>query len=117
MIGIFVTTGSDNPSAAHQFSMSRLLYEAGRAVSLTVFVLFLIGMAAALWRGADVGLLVAAVFYVPVTICPFLTNARYALSAQPFVLGFVAVALVAAYDWIAARRSGRTSEGQASATT
>jgi hypothetical protein len=42
---------------------------------------------------------------VPVTICPFLTNARYALSGQPFVLGFVAVALVAAYDRLRPRGS------------
>jgi hypothetical protein len=41
---------------------------------------------------------VAAVFYVPVTISPFLTNARYALSGQPFVFAFVAIALVAVSD-------------------
>jgi hypothetical protein len=35
---------------------------------------------------------------VPVTIAPFLTNARYSLSGQPFVFAFVAIAIVAAYD-------------------
>ena len=117
LIGIFVTTGSDNPSAAHQFMASRLLYEAGRVVSLTVFALFVVGMALAVRRGADVALLVAAVFYVPVTICPFLANARYAVSAQPIVLGFVAVTLVAGYDKIVGWRTRRTIDGQTSATT
>jgi len=116
LLGIFVTAGSDNPSAAHQFSASRVLYEAGRLASVTVFVLFAAGVSIAIARGADVGLLVAAVFYVPVTICPFLTNARYALSAQPFVLGFVAVALVSAYD-LAAARGGRTAAGRTGAIT
>jgi len=116
LIGIFVTTGSDNVSAAHQFSASRLLYEAGRIASLSVFVLFLAGVVIAFVRGADVALLVAAVFYVPVTICPFLANARYAVSAQPFVFGFVAVALVAAYD-LATARSRRTTGDHASVTT
>jgi hypothetical protein len=42
--------------------------------------------------------LAAAVLYVPVTISPFLTNARYSLSGQPFVFAFVAIGIVAAYD-------------------
>jgi len=67
-------------------------------------------MALALRRGANVALLAAAVFYVPLTISPFLASARYALSGQPFVLGFVAVALVAAYDRIIRRTAGARAD-------
>jgi hypothetical protein len=98
MIGMFVTVGSENADAAHQFAGSRLLYVAGTVVTITVFLLFLGGLAVAWRRGGDIVPLVAAAFYVPVTISPFLTNARYALSGQPFVFAFVAIAIVAAYD-------------------
>jgi len=107
MVGIFVTVGSENPDAAHQFAGSRMLYVAGRIVSLSVVVLLASGFVVAVRSGRDVVLLVAAVLYVPVTISPFLTNARYALTVQPFVFAFVATALVAAYDaWF---HSGRTA--------
>jgi hypothetical protein len=85
-----------------------VLYVAATAVSLGIVVLLAAGAAIALRRGADVGLLIAAVLYVPVTISPFLTNARYALSGQPFVFGFVAIALVAGYDAARARTQTRT---------
>ena len=99
MIGIFVTVGSESRDAAHQFAGSRALYLAGAVLSVTVFVLFVAGLVvAAVRRGAAVVPLAAAVLYVPVTISPFLTNARYSLSGQPFVFAFVAIALVAAYD-------------------
>ncbi len=98
MIGIFVTVGSESSDAAHQFAGSRLLYAAGTAVSLSVFVLFLSGIVVGWRRGGDIVPLVAAVLYVPITIAPFLTNARYSLSGQPFVFAFVAIALVAGYD-------------------
>jgi len=98
LAGMFVTLGSESPDAAHQFGFSRVLYAAAAVVSIAVFALFVSGAVVAWRRGADVLLLVAAVLYVPVTICPFLTNARYSVSGQPFVLAFAAVALVAARD-------------------
>ena len=112
MVGIFVTVGSENPDAAHQFAGSRMLYVAGRIVSLSVVILLVSGFVVAVRSGGDVVLLVAAVLYVPVTISPFLTNARYALSGQPFVFAFVAIALVAAYDaWFHSRRPARVQTG------
>jgi hypothetical protein len=105
MVGIFVTVGSENRDAAHQFAGSRVLYGLGTVVTVGVFVLFLSGIAIAWRHGGDVAPLVAAVFYVPVTIAPFLTNARYSLSGQPFVLAFVAIALLALYDAVRLRRS------------
>lgn len=104
MAGIFITIGSDNPDAAHQFAGSRLLYLAGTVASISIAVMLVVGALIALRRGADVALLIAAVLYVPVTISPFLTNARYALSGQPFVFGFVAVALVGLYDIVRGAR-------------
>jgi len=99
MIGIFVTIGSESRDAAHQFEGSRALYLAGAVLSVTVFALFVSGLAVAAFRyGAAIVPLAAAVLYVPVTIAPFLTNARYSLSGQPFVFAFVAIAIVAAYD-------------------
>ena len=106
MIGIFVTVGSESSDAAHQFAGSRLLYAAGTAVSLTVFVLFVSGILVGWRRGGDIVPLVAAVLYVPITISPFLTNARYSLSGQPFVFAFVAIALVAGYDRFVGNRGG-----------
>jgi hypothetical protein len=99
MIGIFVTVGSESSDAAHQFAGSRTLYFAGAILSVTVFLLSVSGLVvAAVRHGADIVPLAAAVLYVPVTISPFLTNARYSLSGQPFVFAFVAIAIVAAYD-------------------
>src|SRR5262249_52761754 len=106
MLGIFVTVGSDNPHAAHQFAGSRRGYVAGTIGTVSLFGLLAVGAAIASRRGPDAWPLIAAVLYVPVTICPFLTNARYALSGQPFVFGFVAVALVAAYDRLMRSRKG-----------
>jgi hypothetical protein len=81
-------------------------------VSLSVVVLFVSGLVIAARRGSDVVPLAAAVLYVPVTISPFLTNARYALSGQPFVFAFVAIALVAAYDaWCQSRRPAGVGRG------
>jgi len=112
MIGIFVTVGSESRDTAHQFAGSRLLYVAGRVVSLSVVVLLVSGFVIAARRRSDVVPLAAAVLYVPVTISPFLTNARYALSGQPFVFAFVAIALVAAYDaWFQSRRPARVQTG------
>jgi len=112
MIGIFVTVGSESRDTAHQFAGSRLLYVAGRVVSLSVVVLLVSGFVIAARRRSDVVPLAAAVLYVPVTISPFLTNARYALSGQPFVFAFVAIALVAAYDaWFHSRRPARVQTG------
>jgi Dolichyl-phosphate-mannose-protein mannosyltransferase len=99
MIGIFVTVGSESRDAAHQFAGSRALYFAGAVLSMTVFALFVSGLVVAAFRcGRAIVPLAAAVLYVPVTISPFLTNARYSLSGQPFVFAFVAIAIVAAYD-------------------
>ena len=110
MIGIFVTVGSESRDAAHQFAGSRLLYAVGTVLSLSIFALLVSGIVVAWRRGGDIVPLVAAVVYVPVTIAPFLTNARYALSGQPFVFAFVAVALVAAYD--RRRRNAARYEGR-----
>ena len=91
--------GSESRDAAHQFAGSRTLYLAGAVLSVTVFALFVSGLVVAAFQcGAAIVPLAAAVLYVPVTISPFLTNARYSLSGQPFVFAFVAIAIVAAYD-------------------
>jgi hypothetical protein len=116
MIGIFVTVGSESTDAAHQFAGSRLLYAAGTAVSLTVFVLCVSGIVVGWRRGGDIVPLVAAVLYVPMTIAPFLTNARYSLSGQPFVFAFVAIALVAGYDKLVGSRGGQEGRRHARAS-
>jgi hypothetical protein len=100
---LFVIRGGGDRSTAHQFRSSDVIYRIGFIVSLGVFVACLAGMWIA-WRGrSDLLWLALPVVYVPLTICFVLTNMRYSVTVQPYVLTFVAVAVLALLDGAATR--------------
>ena len=102
---VFVIEGSDDNRTAYQFGRAALIYGAGRALSLVYLVLAAGGLVIAIARRDRVILLLIPVVFVPLTICVMLINARYSMTTQPFMFGFVAIALVSAADAWTARRS------------
>ena len=57
----------------------------------------------ALWRRLPVFMFLTPIVYVPGTIAFMLINARYMMTAQPFMFAFMAVLLVAALDRVRPR--------------
>jgi len=104
---VFVVHGGIDEYTVKQFRGSAIVYALAHAVSFTYFLLFLAGVAICAWRRRVPLVLLAPPVYVAVTIAPVLTNMRYSLTTQPFVLTFAAIALLAAAD--AVRRAGGTS--------
>jgi len=47
-------------------------------------------------------MLLTPIAYVPLTICFMLINARYSMTMQPFVFGFVAVTIVTVLERLTA---------------
>jgi hypothetical protein len=95
---LFVIKGSDERLTAQQFAASTWIYRAGFVLSLSYFVLFLMGVWIAWRRRYAVLPLLLPVVYVPLTIAFVLTNMRYTVSVQPYVFVFVAIALLAVID-------------------
>jgi hypothetical protein len=95
---VFVIRGSDDASRAQQFAASGPIYAAGSLLSFSYFGFFLAGAYLAFRRRMPVRRLLIAVLYVPLTICFMLTNMRYSITVQPYVMTFVAIAILAALD-------------------
>ena len=104
---MFVVLGLDDARHSTQTRQRQVVFAVGTALSLGVFVLFAAGVALSSRLGHNTGVFLAAVVYLPLTIFPFLTNMRYTVSVQPFMLVFVAVSLVTIGDRLAARRLRR----------
>jgi hypothetical protein len=98
MIRVFVIRGSDDAATTQQFASSRAIYAAGSVLSFMYFSLFVAGAWIALRRRLPVRWLLIPVLYVPLTICFMLTNMRYSITVQPYVLTFVAIAILAALE-------------------
>lgn len=104
-VRLFVIRGSDNRNSVQQFGGSGFVYGAGAALSALYFVAFLAGVGVAFRRCRAALLLLVPILYVPATISFVLTNMRYTITVQPYVFVFVALALIAAIDWLRVSRS------------
>ena len=91
---VFFIEGTDDPNTAQQFSGSGRVYRLAYAASVTLFVLFAIGVWAAWRRGAAIALPLLLILYIPATLAFVLTNMRYSITVQPLLFMFVASALV-----------------------
>jgi len=94
-VRLFVIEGTSDRSTNWQFAGSRVVYPLATAASVAYALAGAAGLAVAVRRRRRVWLLLLPVVYVPATICFVLTNMRYTITVQPFVLAFVAVALTA----------------------
>lgn len=97
-VRLFVIEGSEDRRTAAQFTGSSGVYLIGRAVTAGYAVLFVAGLIVALWRRLPVFMFLTPIVYVPGTIAFMLINARYMMTAQPFMFAFMAVLLVTALD-------------------
>jgi len=97
-VRLFVIEGSEDRRTAAQFTGSSSVYLIGRAVTAGYAALFIAGLIVALWRRLPVFMFLTPIVYVPGTIAFMLINARYMMTAQPFMFAFMAVLLVTALD-------------------
>ena len=97
-VRLFVIEGSEDRRTAAQFSGSSGVYLIGRLVTAGFAALFVAGLLVALWRRLPVFMFLTPIVYVPGTIAFMLINARYAMTAQPFMFAMIAVLLVTALD-------------------
>src|SRR5262245_29313402 len=95
-VRMFVVQGTSDASTAWQFSGSGVVYPLATLASLTYLVAAVAGVVVAVRRRARVWLLLTPVLYIPATIAFVLTNMRYTITVQPFLVAFVSVALTAA---------------------
>lgn len=95
---LFVVEGSEDRRTAAQFTGSSGVYLIGRAVTASFAALFVAGLIVAVRRRLPVFMFLTPIVYVPGTIAFMLINARYAMTAQPFMFTFIAVLLVTALD-------------------
>jgi hypothetical protein len=108
-VRVFFIEGTDDRQTAQQFSGSGRVYRVANAASISLFVLFVIGVWAAWRRGCAVMMPLVLIAYIPATLAFVLTNMRYSLSVQPLLYVFVAAALVTALEHFGVwRRSART---------
>jgi uncharacterized membrane protein AbrB (regulator of aidB expression) len=96
MLRVFLIYGSADADNTQQFAAGSFVYLAGTVLSLLYFSLFVAGAWIACRVRSPAGWLLVPVLYVPLTICFMLTNMRYSITVQPYVLTFVAIALLAA---------------------
>jgi hypothetical protein len=97
-VRLFVIEGSDDRRTAAQFSGSSGVYLIGRAVTAGFAALLVAGLIVAIRRQLPVFMFLTPIVYVPATIAFMLINARYAMTAQPFMFALIAVLLVTVLD-------------------
>jgi hypothetical protein len=95
VLRMFVVVGSSDNFRSTQFSARAAVFAIATVLSVLYLLLFLMGVVVLVRRGHRVGWLLAPVLYLPATLFMMLPNMRYTVTAQPFVLIFVAAALVA----------------------
>ena len=95
---VFIIVGHSESDEARQFSGSGVVYALGTVLSVTALGLFVIGLLICWSRRQMPWPMVLPPAYVSATIAPFLTEARYTITVQPFMYALIAVTLVAAYD-------------------
>jgi hypothetical protein len=105
VLRLFVVYGSTDAFRARQFRFSQLVYGAATIASLAYLALFAAGAVIAIRRRQDVMLPLLAVLFVPATIFPLFGDARFTVTAQPFVFVFIAVSVIALADRRGQRRS------------
>jgi hypothetical protein len=101
-VRVFIIAGSEDLRTAYQFSGAGRIYAIGRIASIVYLALFVAGVMLAGARGVQRFMLLTPILYVPLTICFMLINARYSMTMQPFVFGFVAVTVVAVLEKLTA---------------
>jgi hypothetical protein len=101
-VRLFIIEGDSDPFTAHQFSGSRRIYALGAAVTAALLILCIAGIAIGWRRGNRIGLPLMLIAYIPATLAPVLINMRYAVTVQPLMFVFVALAVSAI-----ARAAGR----------
>ena len=119
---VFFIEGSDDPNTVQQFTGSRGIYRIAHAATVTILVLFAVGVWAAWRRGAAIALPLLLIAYIPATLAFVLTNMKYSITVQPLLFMFVAAALVTGMEatGIWPRRgptSGSAAPGRASTGT
>jgi hypothetical protein len=110
-VRVFVIAGSADLRTAYQFSGAGRIYAIGQIASIVYLTLLVAGVVLARGRGVRHFMMLTPIVYVPLTICFMLINARYSMTMQPFVFGFVAVTLVSVVERLTgsdARRAPRT---------
>jgi hypothetical protein len=109
-VRLFVVQGTSDSSTARQFAGSRSVYAMATLASLSYLAAAAAGVIIAIRRRQRVWLLLTPVLYVPATICFVLTNMRYTITVQPFLIAFVAVALMAGARRFAPERAEIASQ-------
>jgi hypothetical protein len=99
---MFLILGSDDRFRSAQFTGSRAIYTAATVLSTAYALLFLAGVVISWQRGYPCAIWLVAVLYIPATIFMLLPNMRYMVTAQPFLLIFVAIALASMADRLVA---------------
>jgi hypothetical protein len=94
-VRLFIIEGDADPFTAHQFRGSRRIYALGTAVTAGLLILCVAGIAIGWRRGDRIGLPVMLIAYIPATLAPVLINMRYAVTVQPLMFVFVALAVSA----------------------
>ncbi len=102
---VFVIEGGIDVYTVTRFKGDAVIFALAHAASLTYFLLFLAGAAITVWRRRVPLLLLTPPAYLALTIAPVLTNMRYSVTMQPFVLAVAAIATLAAFDALARLRS------------
>ena len=94
-VRLFIIEGDSDPLTAHQFSGSGRIYALGAVVTAVLLILCIAGIAIGWWRGDRIGLPLVLIAYIPATLAPVLINMRYAVTVQPLMFVFVALAVSA----------------------
>jgi hypothetical protein len=92
---LFIVEGDSDPFTAHQFSGSSRIYAFATLVTAGLLIVSVAGVVIGWRRGDRIGLPILLIAYVPVTLAPVLINMRYAVTIQPLMFIFVAIAVSA----------------------
>jgi hypothetical protein len=94
-VRLFIIEGDSDPKTAQQFTRSSRIYTIGTAVSVVLLMLCVAGIVIGWRRGDHIGLPLLLIVYLPATLAPVLINMRYAVTIQPLMFIFVALAVTA----------------------